>query len=90
MTVLTREVDASYGRSDAWSQDAACVEALDPSAFDPGASGFAQQVALAWCDECPVRQQCFAAASATRDLPQQLRAWGTWGGRVFANGKPID
>ncbi len=39
--------------------------------------------AKAFCQECPVRQQCLAAAQERREPV------GVWGGELFANGKVL-
>ena len=39
--------------------------------------------AKAFCQECPVREDCLAAALA------RCEPWGVWGGELFANGKVL-
>jgi WhiB family redox-sensing transcriptional regulator len=39
--------------------------------------------AKAFCVECPVKQECLAAAIDRRE------PWGVWGGELFANGKVL-
>jgi WhiB family transcriptional regulator, redox-sensing transcriptional regulator len=39
--------------------------------------------AKAFCVECPVKDECLAAAIDRRE------PWGVWGGELFANGKVL-
>lgn len=77
--------------ADPWVDGAAaCLEALDATAFDADASPEEQSVAKSWCALCPVAAECYAAAVASADGPVCKRLSGTWGGHYFVDGVPVD
>lgn len=71
-----------------WKLQAACLDALDPAAFDEDATPAQLAVARSWCQDCPVAVECFTAAAATAGGPAGTRAAGTWGGVMFRDGTP--
>jgi WhiB family redox-sensing transcriptional regulator len=69
-------------QEEAWRVDARCADSSSAlvDLF------FSEQIddilrAKAFCQECPVREACLAAAVERRE------PWGVWGGELFANGK---
>jgi WhiB family redox-sensing transcriptional regulator len=71
-------------QEEAWRSEARCADSSSAlvDLF------FSEQIddilrAKAFCQECPVREDCLAAALA-RSEP-----WGVWGGELLANGKVL-
>ena len=77
-------IEIQSAEEEAWRADALCR--------DGSASlvelFFSEQLddilrAKAFCVECPVKDECLAAAIERRE------PWGVWGGQLFANGKVL-
>ena len=67
-----------------WRVDARCADtssALVDLFFSEQLDDILQ--AKAFCVECPVKDECLAAAIERRE------PWGVWGGELFANGKVL-
>lgn len=75
-------------RAETWKLQAACLDALDPGAFDGDATEAEQNVALSWCQDCPVAVECFMSAAASGSGSGSERVSGIWGGVMFREGVP--
>jgi WhiB family redox-sensing transcriptional regulator len=69
---------------DPWRSDARCRDGaatLTALFFSEDLGDIAR--AKSFCGECPVREECLAAAVARHE------PWGVWGGELFVNGTVI-
>lgn len=68
-----------------WQRDAACLD-VDPELFfvhreGPKVQSLREQQALAYCEQCPVRQHCLDYATGKED-PNHREEYGIWGGQT--------
>lgn len=60
-----------------------CIGAADQFTASQFCQATVDRLAAEFCDRCPERAACYR--SALRDE----RAWGVYGGVLFANGEPV-
>ena len=80
----TEEIQDEAVQEDAWRAQALCAD-TSSALVD---LFFSEQIddilrAKAFCQACPVREECLAGALERRE------PWGVWGGELFANGKVL-